>query len=70
MGVSVYWEPSERKKKCIVDYRLAKALEDLRTLDIHDVFYLRGFRDAGIEEAQELIDAIEKYGSLDISKQY
>lgn len=39
-------------------------------LDSYDLSYLKGLADAGVEDADKLIDFIEKLGSVEISIEY
>ncbi len=39
-------------------------------MDAGDVPYLEGLLHGGIEDAQKLIDAIEKYDSIEVWEQY
>lgn len=40
------------------------------TMTIKDYGYLRRLRNAGIEEADELIKAIEKYGTIRVQEEF
>ena len=37
-------------------------------IDCCQLEYLRGLRDAGLKDAQKLIDAIEKYGEIQVEE--
>jgi hypothetical protein len=71
MSTHLYWEPSSRKKKSLPT-GLKWAFQKRFNGSIHamlctnDIPYLEGLRDAGIEGAQELIDAIDQYECIDL----
>jgi len=68
MSQNLFWEPKATclskelkwaiEKKFDLSYRVV--------LTFGDINYLWGLRDAGIEDAQKLIDAIEKYNEIEI----
>jgi len=73
MSYSLYWRPKSTKKndagkdqalKWAMQKRFGSPL-NMELSDIH-VEYLQGLKDANISGATELIDAIEKYGSIEI----
>lgn len=75
MSGSLMWEPAERKKKSLptaLKWALTKRYggDPNVTVDQNNVDYLRGLLDAGTEGAQELIDAIEKHGSVQLRVEY
>lgn len=78
MGVNLYWRPVIKridKHRSLPDALkriLARRYFDqdgtLSTdwLETQDMDYLQGVADAGVEGAEELLKAIEKYGSVEI----
>lgn len=61
------WEPAHRKKNDLptaLKWKLQKRYFGVvsdRQMEYSDIPYLEGLRDADVEGAQELIDAIEKH---------
>ena len=75
MSSTLYWEPVNRKKKPLGDEIkdiLKKRLggEVQGSLHPSDLQYLQGLRDAGIGDAQVLIEAIEKYGAISLTEEW
>jgi hypothetical protein len=75
MSTNLYWNPVINDDNCITNIDLKHALRKCSaychvdiTLDNEDLPYLRGLRDAGIESAQELIDAIEENGPIKVEE--
>jgi hypothetical protein len=72
MSAHLMWEPTDRPRKRLPD-ALKYALErspagrDTRHFGEDSLSYLEGLRDAGVEGAQELIDAIENYGDITVT---
>lgn len=72
MSSSLGWEPTKQSKLKWLDCSLKFALQKrfgspvsiVLTSDHND--YLRGLADAGVKDAQTLLDAIEKYDSIDV----
>ena len=69
MSMNLYWEPVDRDAHDLDD-KLKYALRNRYggTVDTimneSDVRYLEGLLDAGIKDAQDIIDAIEKHGRV------
>jgi hypothetical protein len=66
MSQSLYWEPADRDAFDLSDklkFAMRKKYQGHvdGILDHSDIGYLQGLLDAGIEEAQALIDAIAKH---------
>lgn len=64
MGTRLYWKPHKPTEGECLGPNLKMVLEasDFNFSKIYtytDIEYFRGLRDAGVEEAQEIIDAIE-----------
>lgn len=77
MTSNLYWEPikptpSSRCLSTELKFALRKSFDNpIRTeLDEESLGYLAGLRDGGIEDAQKLIDAIKKYGSIQLWEDY
>lgn len=75
MSSTLYWVPVVQTGKSLPDelkYALRKKFGgyicNTRLLSGH-IEYLNGLRDAGTKGAQELIDAIEKHGEIEISEE-
>jgi hypothetical protein len=70
MTMNLYWEPAQRepegdlsdKLKFVLRKRCGGTVDTV--LSEMDIQYLNGLIDAGVEDAQQLIDAIEKHGSI------
>jgi len=75
MSGSLVWEPAERKKRSL-PRALKWALQKRYGGDPNVVMgeghrdYLRGLIDGGVEGAQELLDAIDKHGDVQLSVEY
>lgn len=70
MSSNLYWRARPTGEK-VLSYELKKALQNRHypadcTFYEHDISYLEGLRDAGIADAQKLIDGIEKYGEIEV----
>lgn len=71
MGQNLYWRPKSNLRNDLSD-ALKRVLRDKRelsgarehTYSQSEISYLRGLVDAGIDGAQELIDAIERHGEV------
>jgi uncharacterized hydantoinase/oxoprolinase family protein len=75
MSITVYWEPVRRAKSSISDNLkrvLQKRYESLAgvTMSTRDLMYLYGLRDAGIDEANKLITAIQKHTEIEFTEDY
>ena len=75
MSSTLYWEPVQRKQKDLpntLKYVLQKKIGGTvdTVMSEHDISYLRGLEDAGIEGATELIKAIEKHGQVVVHEQF
>lgn len=75
MTSNLYWEPAVRDKKrlsvelkLVLRERLPNGLNV--TMDEKDLPYLNGLVDANCAGAQELIDAIEKYGEINLMEEW
>lgn len=71
MSSTLYWRPVGGGKS--LPDAIKRALKkrfDLKntTLQTHDLDYLNGLRDAGVEGAEELIAAIEKHEAITLSE--
>lgn len=76
MVACIYWKPV-KSGKCVGDTKLRDCLDkqyELRhsnkELDDTDIKYLSGLADAGVDGAEELIDAIEKHDIIEVSIEY
>lgn len=73
MGCSLYWRPIPKKQYRVGEYQLRDILEKRygypSELDCSDVTYLKALDDAGVEGADELVEAIEKHGEIEIFKE-
>ena len=73
MGCTLTWEIIPKKTNYVSGFQLRNILESKfgypHILDGSHVSYLEALKDAGIEEAQELIDAIEKHDEIRIDKE-
>ncbi len=79
MSTDLYYRPFIRKDGKDLSYELKKAIApkyydhdgslggNWLVLDSDEIPYLEGIRDGGIKDAQELIDAINKYGAVEIA---
>ena len=75
MSSTLVWEPTHRKKHDLSDelkLTLRKRYDETiaTNMDEHDIPYLEGLRDAGVEDADKLIEAIKKYGSIMVREQF
>lgn len=80
MSATLMWEPKKRKAQSLPD-ALKFILRDSLgagmgwqggriTFNHSNDAYLRGLRDAGIEGAQELLDAIEQHEEVELWLEY
>lgn len=74
MSAKLCWRPKARTRETL-PYALQSILrealgESPRTFSNKDIPYLTGLRDAKIEGAQELIDAIEKHEEVELWLEY
>ena len=76
MSATLMWEPVKREAKSLPD-DLKFVLRDKCGIDAKrsrwnkdHIPYLAGLKDAGIEEAQELIDILEKHGEIELWLEY
>jgi hypothetical protein len=76
MSSTLYWEPVKPKKGKSLDTGLKWILQKRYgspvqvELDDGDIPYLQGLADANTEGAQTLIDAIEKYGRIELREEF
>lgn len=76
MSSTLYWEPVKPRKGKGLETGLKWILQKkygspVRTeLDERDIPYLQGLADADTEDAQKLIDAIEKYGCIELREEF
>jgi len=78
MSSTLMWRPPHRGKELpdALKYALCKRWADqsIRTVfsneDGCDMAYLQGLRDAGVDGAQELLDAVKRYGEVEVWEQY
>ena len=69
MSTNLYWEPVKHNAHPLSD-KLKYALRnrspilDNARMDSNDIPYLNGLSDAGIKDAQDLIDAINKHHEI------
>lgn len=75
MSSNLTWEPAERNTKALGD-DLKRALQKKyagmvdQIMDQSDIGYLEGLRDAGMSEAQLLLDAIEKHDRVHVREEF
>lgn len=76
MSGHLMWEPADRKKKSLpttlkwaLEKRYGGSPNDI-TMSQDHMNYLHGLLDGGVEGAQELIDAIDKHGSVQLTVEY
>jgi len=75
MSSTLTWEPAYRKTNSL-SYELKLVLQKYlggtvdSDMDISDLKYLEGLRDAGVIDAQILIDAIEKHDRIHVKEQF
>lgn len=75
MSSSLEWEPRNRERESLPDelkFVLRKRYGEpvSSIIDDSDLAYLAGLRDAGIEGAEDLIEAINKYGEIHVKEHY
>lgn len=73
MSYSLYWRPiSTKKNNAGKDQALKWAMQKKfgspinRTIGESNIEYLQGLKDAGVDGASDLIDAVEKCGSIEL----
>ncbi len=73
MSTNLYWLPMKPQKAYDLSTELKFALRNRdnegcvnMVLDDQAIGYLRGLLDAGVKDAEILIDAIEKHGSVKV----
>lgn len=70
MGCSLYWKPVSKENNFVGDIQLRNILEKRYNypsiLDTGDIGYLNALVDAGVEGANDLIEAIEKHNEIQI----
>jgi len=81
MGSSLFYAPEPTPKRTYLGDELKRALaprlwgddgslsNGIAYFDESHILYLQGIMDAGIEEAAVLIDAINKYGTIQIGRE-
>lgn len=73
MGCTLYWIPVNTDKNYVYNHILRNILEKKfgfgATLSYGNIEYLQALKDADIEGAQELIEAIEKYEVIEIGQE-
>ena len=73
MAQKLRWEPTHKDILELKDKTLTAVKKRIlptgyaKKLDKKDVPYLEGLLDGGVEEAQDLIDGINQYKSIDLS---
>lgn len=69
MSTTLVWAPAERATREL-PFQLKTVLQDRfkfpEIFRYSDLPYFRGLRDAGIEGADEVIEALEKYEEIEI----
>lgn len=71
MSCTLCWKPVSKTCKSLDDalkFALRKRYGPTihTTLDSSDFEYLEGLRDAGVKDADTILDAIEKYGQISL----
>jgi len=71
MSTNLYWRPKDRKGKLLgkdskLKWILEKSNSNTGYFYESDIPYFRGLADADVSGAQDVIDAIEKHGSIEI----
>lgn len=74
MSTNLYWQRKQPVKGQIAGDRLKHILREKFTrletgaieMNSADMCYLAGLRDAGVEDAEKLMQAIERYGTLEL----
>jgi hypothetical protein len=73
MGCSLRWKPRSKKDYGCGSYQLRDILENKygypSNLDYSDLTYLESLQDAGVEGAEDLIEAIRKHDEIEIYKE-
>jgi hypothetical protein len=77
MSSTLYWRPRLKAAKSLPDH-LKIVLRNSNTfagglnvtLDRENIGYLSGLRDAGVEGADKLIEAIEKHGEVELVEEF
>jgi len=76
MSSNLGWLPVKPKKWNYLDTGLKWALRKRYDGDVNEVMtesdipYLEGLRDAGVKDADDLIEAIEKYGQIHVKEEW
>ena len=76
MSSTLCWEPVKPKKCRPLDVRLKWILQKKYGSPVNvelgeaDIPYLQGLADAEVADAQKLIDAIEKYGCIELREEF
>ena len=75
MSSNLVWQPVKANYKNLPDelkFAMRKRFDGhvKTTMDESDAGYLQGLRDAGVKGAQELLDAIAKYGEIEVKEVY
>jgi len=70
MSCSLYWKPIIENSFRVGDHILRNAIENRYSLPTVIGFsaknYLEGLRDAGVNGAEDLLEAIEKHGEIEV----
>jgi hypothetical protein len=75
MSSNLQWQPLKQNWKDLssdLKFAMRKRCHDPidAILTSYDLLYLEGLRDAGIKDAQVLIEAIEKYDEIQVKENY
>jgi hypothetical protein len=73
MSSNLLWEPVVDRGKTLSDklkYALRQREYSNARFESHDIPYLQGLLDAGVLDAQILIDGIEKHGAVKVWEDY
>lgn len=74
MSSSMYWEPVDRRKHVIpfeLKHVIIRKWECMpKVLNANDLDYLNGLADGGIISVIRLIEAIEKYGAIELTEEF
>jgi hypothetical protein len=77
VSTNIYWRPINPDKQCLpkdLKYKIARKYwghdgslgGEPVIIDKTDYAYFEGLKDAGVEGAEEIINAIDKYGEIEI----
>ena len=78
MSSNLYWRPSNAGEMALSD-KLKFALRNGgryggntldQTIYESDIPYFEGLRDAGVEDAQKIIDALEKHSEIELKERF